>query len=183
LPYSGHEIGSERHFDKRQQMVNMSTTLFGWNPVILVAVTDFRLQSSFGATQMAESAGTSSPAGKPYRFPLVMLQANGTGDRPRRLMTLPCPDAQEPRLFVPNPLTPVTALPLRTLAMRRRRVRVALLIEEEGLERGAIARIAGWLGVSPTTISRDIHALLAAGDPIVTAAADRENRRQSNGGT
>src|SRR4051812_31507996 len=38
----------------------------------------------------------------------------------------------------------------------KRRVRVALLIEEEGLGRGAMTRIAGWLAVSPSTIARDI---------------------------
>jgi predicted DNA-binding transcriptional regulator YafY len=64
----------------------------------------------------------------------------------------------------------------------QRRVRVALLVEEEGLERGAIARIAGWLDVSPSTIGRDIRALIAAGDPVVTGAAVRAQRRRSGNG-
>ncbi|MCA9859203.1 MAG: hypothetical protein KC438_05740 [Thermomicrobiales bacterium] len=46
-----------------------------------------------------------------------------------------------------------------------------MLIEEEGLRYGTIVRIAYWLGVSPSTIRRDIEALLIAGDPTVTAAA------------
>jgi hypothetical protein len=66
-------------------------------------------------------------------------------------------------------------------AVAQRQVRVALLVEEEGLERGAITRIAGWLGVSPSTIGRDVKALLAAGDPVVVAAAERAQRRRANG--
>jgi hypothetical protein len=107
----------------------------------------------------------------------VVPHSNGTNGRNGRHLAKPHQDAQETKLFIPVSLTPVTDQSPRTLAMKRRRVRVAMLVEEEGLERGAIARIAGWLGVSPSTVSRDIHALLAAGDPIVLAAAERENRR------
>jgi hypothetical protein len=71
------------------------------------------------------------------------------------------------------------AVPARTQAVAQRRSRVALLVEEEGLERGAITRIAGWLNVSTSTIGRDIRALLAAGNPIVTSAIARANRRKS----
>lgn len=85
------------------------------------------------------------------------------------------PNGLRPRV-VPNPAS--TASP----AVAQRRVRVALLVEEEGLERGAIARIAGWLDVSPSTIGRDIRALIAAGDPVVTGAAVRAQRRRSGNG-
>jgi hypothetical protein len=67
----------------------------------------------------------------------------------------------------------------RTRALSQRRRRVTLLVEEEGLERGAIARIAGWLDVSPSTVARDVKALLAAHDPTVAAAADRAARRRN----
>jgi hypothetical protein len=69
----------------------------------------------------------------------------------------------------------------RTRAVAQRRLRVALLVEEEGLERGAIARIAGWLDISPSTVGRDVKALLAAGDPTVVAATARAHRRKTNG--
>jgi hypothetical protein len=75
----------------------------------------------------------------------------------------------------PSPLPPATG---STAAVAQRRLRVALLVEEEGLERGARTRIAGWLGVSLSTIGRDITALLAAGDPIVTNALMRANRHR-----
>jgi hypothetical protein len=65
----------------------------------------------------------------------------------------------------------------------QRQIRVALLVEEEGLERGAIARIAGWLGVSASTVGRDVKALLATGDPAVVAATARAHRRKTNGTT
>lgn len=76
------------------------------------------------------------------------------------------------------------SLPQPTASSRataERQIRVALLVQEEGLERGAMTRIAGWLGVSPSTIGRDVKALVAAGDPIVVAAADRAHRRKTNG--
>lgn len=69
----------------------------------------------------------------------------------------------------------------RTRAVAQRQIRVALLVEEEGLERGAITRIAGWLGVSPSTIGRDVKALLSAGDPTVVAATARAHRLRTNG--
>ena len=78
-------------------------------------------------------------------------------------------------------LGPTSNLTARTLAVVQRRIRVALLVEEEGLERGAITRIAGWLGVSASTICRDIKALLAFGDPVITAALARAHRRRTNG--
>ena len=68
--------------------------------------------------------------------------------------------------------------PAGTPAVAQRRIRVALLVEEEGLERGARTRIAGWLGVSLSTIGRDVRALLAAGDPIVTNALVRAERHR-----
>jgi hypothetical protein len=49
------------------------------------------------------------------------------------------------------------------------------------LERGAITRIAGWLGVSPSTIGRDVKALLSAGDPTVVAPTARAHRLRTNG--
>lgn len=55
----------------------------------------------------------------------------------------------------------------RKLVIMRRRIRVAILIKEEGLRRGTIARIADWLNVSPSTIRRDIHILIADGDLLV----------------
>lgn len=64
--------------------------------------------------------------------------------------------------------------------MMQRRSRVASLVEEEGLERGAITRIAGWLNVSTSTIGRDIQALLAAGNPVVAAAFARAHRRRTH---
>jgi hypothetical protein len=78
-------------------------------------------------------------------------------------------------------LGPMSRLTTRALAIAQRQVRVALLVEEEGLERGAITRIAGWLGVSPSTIGRDIKALLAAGNPVIVAARARAHRRKANG--
>jgi hypothetical protein len=78
-------------------------------------------------------------------------------------------------------LVPPSGSATRALAVAQRRLRVAILVEEEGLERGAITRIAGWLGVSPTTIGRDIRALLAAGNTVVAAAVARASRRKAHG--
>lgn len=78
-----------------------------------------------------------------------------------------------------RPTTVPVVIPARTQAVAQRRSRVALLVEEEGLERGAITRIAGWLDVSTSTIGRDIRALLDAGNPIVISAIARANRRKS----
>ena len=75
----------------------------------------------------------------------------------------------------------ISRLTARARAVAQRRLRVALLVEEEGLERGAMTRIAGWLGVSPSTIGRDVKALLTAGDPIVVAALAHAHRRRTNG--
>jgi hypothetical protein len=80
-------------------------------------------------------------------------------------------------LGVPVPSRPTETVRAFVVAQRRRRV--ALLVEEEGLERGAIARIAGWLEVSASTVARDVKALLADCDPTVAAAADRAARRRN----
>jgi hypothetical protein len=101
-------------------------------------------------------------------------------ERVRRTTLPERTDRRGHRSFSPRTVRPVPQSS-RALAVAGRRVRVALLVEEEGLERGAMTRIAGWLDVSPATIGRDVRALLAAGDPVIAAAVARERRRRANG--
>ena len=100
--------------------------------------------------------------------------------RARQAASRTTSDGHGPFTMWPHLVSP--SLPTgRALAMAQRRVKVALLVEEEGLERGAATRIAGWLGVSPSTIGRDVKALVAAGHPTIVAALDRAHRRRENG--
>jgi len=123
-------------------------------------------------------------------FPAVLRQANDRSgpdlfpvppeERARRVTSPDVRDTHGLLAFRPRP-KPLPQPAARTQAAAQRQVRVALLVEEEGLERGAMTRIAGWLGVSLSTIGRDIKALLAAGDPIVVAATARAHRLKANG--
>lgn len=71
-----------------------------------------------------------------------------------------------------QPEESLTSSESRTLAITRRRIRVAILIKEEGLRHGTIARVADWLKVSPSTIRRDINILIANGDLSIYRATD-----------
>lgn len=73
-------------------------------------------------------------------------------------------------------VTDIWPVPLSPCPMQRR-TRVSMLIEEEGLRYGTIVRIAYWLGVSPSTIRRDIATLMVEGDLTVNAAVAVTHKR------